>query len=108
MEAVPMELTRDMLIAATVLVAAYALIFTEVLHRATAALLGAVAMIVVGMAFGFYDQEKAIQAIDGNTVVLLMAMMMMIAILRPTGAFEYAAVRITKLAGGIRACCWST
>jgi len=27
-------------------------------------------------------------------------MMMMIAILRPTGAFEYAAVRITKLAGG--------
>lgn len=100
MEAVPMELTREMLIAAGVLVAAYALIFTEVLHRATAALLGAIAMIVVGMVFGFYDQEEAIQAIDANTVVLLMAMMMMIAILRPTGAFEYAAVRITKLAGG--------
>jgi Na+/H+ antiporter NhaD/arsenite permease-like protein len=100
MEAVPMEMTREMLIAAAVLVAAYGLIFTEVLHRATAALVGAVTMIIVGMAFGFYDQERAIQAIDANTVVLLMAMMMMIAILRPTGAFEYAAVRITKLAGG--------
>ena len=100
MEAVHTELTADMLVAAGVLVAAYALIFTEVLHRATAALLGAVLMVVAGMVFGFYDQESAIQAIDGNTMVLLLAMMMMIAILRPTGAFEYAAVRITKLARG--------
>jgi Na+/H+ antiporter NhaD/arsenite permease-like protein len=100
MEAISTELTRDMLVAAGVLVAAYALIFTEVLHRATAALLGAVLMVVAGMAFGFYDQESAIRAIDGNTMVLLLAMMMMIAILRPTGAFEYAAVRITKLARG--------
>ena len=49
MDAVPMELNGDMLIAAAVLVGAYTLIFTEVLHRATAALLGAVVMIVVGM-----------------------------------------------------------
>ena len=95
-----MEVNGNMLIAAAVLVGAYALIFTEVLHRATAALLGAVVMIVVGMFIGFYDQEKALQAIDANTLILLLAMMMMIAILRPTGAFEYAAVRMTKLAGG--------
>lgn len=90
---------QGMAIAAAILVLAYALIFTEVLHRATAALLGALVMVAVGMLFGFYSQEGAIQAIDGNTMVLLLAMMMMVGILRPTGAFEYAAVRMTKLAG---------
>ena len=100
MEAATPAMNLDMMIAAAILVGAYALIFTEVLHRATSALLGAVVMISAGMVFGFYTQEDAIQAIDGNTMVLLLSMMMMIAILRPTGAFEYAAVRITKLAGG--------
>ncbi len=98
-EAEVLVFNQDMAMAAGVLVLAYALIFTEVLHRATAAMLGALVMIGVGMVFGFYSQEGAIQAIDGNTMVLLLAMMMMVAILRPTGAFEYAAVRMTKLAG---------
>lgn len=100
METVPTELTQTMLIAAAILVGAYILIFLELIHRTSAALLGAVVMVAVGMLFGFYDQEQAMLAIDGNTIVLLAAMMMMIAILRPTGAFEYAAVVITKMAGG--------
>jgi Na+/H+ antiporter NhaD/arsenite permease-like protein len=79
---------------------AYLLIFSEVIHRTSAALLGAVAMVIAGLALGFYDQEQALLAIDANTILLLGAMMMMVAILRPTGAFEYAAVRITKLARG--------
>ncbi len=94
------NLTPEMWASASVLVVAYALIFTEVLHRTTAAILGAVIMIGVGMKMGFYTQEQAILAVDGNTILLLAAMMMLVALLRPTGAFDYAAVHITHMARG--------
>jgi Na+/H+ antiporter NhaD/arsenite permease-like protein len=85
---------------AAVLVAAYLLIFTEMLHRTTAAIIGAVVMTGVGMLMGFYTQEQAILAVDGNTILLLAAMMMLVALLRPTGAFDFAAVYITHWARG--------
>ncbi|MEJ2395585.1 MAG: ArsB/NhaD family transporter [Candidatus Thiodiazotropha sp.] len=94
------SLTPEMWVSAAVLVAAYTLIFTEILHRTTAAILGAVVMIGVGMSMGFYTQEEAVLAVDGNTILLLAAMMMLVALLRPTGAFDYAAVHITHWAGG--------
>ncbi len=86
----------NMLIAAGVLLAAYLLIFTEVIHRTSAAILGAVFMVMIGMAFGFYSQEEALHAIDANTILLLAAMMMLVAMLRPTGAFEYTAIVIAR------------
>lgn len=92
--------TTDMAIALAVLVVAYGLIFTEVLHRAYAALLGAVVMVMFGGWAGFYSQEAALGAVDGNTMLLLMAMMLLVAMLRPTGAFEYLGIRLAKLAGG--------
>lgn len=90
----------EMAIALSILVAAYALIFTEVMHRAYAALLGAVVMVALGEWFGFYSQAAALLAIDGNTLLLLMAMMLLVAMLRPTGAFEYLGIRLAKLAAG--------
>jgi Na+/H+ antiporter NhaD/arsenite permease-like protein len=89
-----------MWISAIVLVLSYTLIFSERMHRTIAAILGAVVMIGVGMGMGFYSQEAAILAIDGNTILLLAAMMMLVALLRPTGAFDYAAVHITHWARG--------
>lgn len=86
--------------ALAILVVAYALIFTEVIHRAYAALLGAVAMIMLGGWLGYYSQEAALASIDGNTMFLLMAMMLLVAMLRPTGAFEYLGIRLAKLAAG--------
>jgi Na+/H+ antiporter NhaD/arsenite permease-like protein len=86
-----------MWLAASILVGAYILIFSEIIHRTHAAILGAVTMVAIGMATGFYSQEEAIQAIDANTILLLAAMMMMVAMLRPTGAFEYTAVFIARL-----------
>lgn len=94
------NITPEMWASAAVLVGAYALIFTEVLHRTTAAILGAVVMIGVGMVMGFYSQELAVLAVDGNTILLLAAMMMLVALLRPTGAFDFAAVHITHWARG--------
>ncbi|NWF38912.1 ArsB/NhaD family transporter [Mariprofundus sp. NF] len=94
------ELTFDMYIALAVMLGAYVLIFSEVLHRTSAAIIGAVVMIGVGTAVGFYSQDMAIQAIDGNTILLLTAMMMVVAMLRPTGAFEYVAVILSKASRG--------
>jgi Na+/H+ antiporter NhaD/arsenite permease-like protein len=90
----------NMLIAAGVLAGSYALIFSEIIHRTSAALLGAVTMIAVGMLFGFYTQEAAITSIDANTILLLAAMMMLVAMLRPTGAFDYTAIVIARLSAG--------
>ncbi len=96
-EAVPAGLSNDMLIAAAILVGSYVLIFTEVIHRTSAAILGATTMIAVGMFFGFYGQEEALLSVDANTILLLAAMMMLVAMLRPTGAFEYLAVVIARV-----------
>jgi len=94
------SLTPEMWIATITLVCAYVLIFTEVIHRTSAGIIGAVAMVGLGTAFGFYSQEQAIAAIDGNTLLLLLAMMMLVAMLRPTGGFEYVGIRLAKLAKG--------
>jgi Na+/H+ antiporter NhaD/arsenite permease-like protein len=91
-------LTGPMLVSGAILVGAYGLIFGEVLHRTIAATLGAVLMVAAGIAGGFYSQEDAIKAIDANTMLLLTGMMMVVAMLRPTGGFDYLAIRIAKLA----------
>ncbi|PVV20753.1 MAG: citrate transporter [gamma proteobacterium symbiont of Ctena orbiculata] len=93
-------ITPEMWTSALVLVVSYVLIFSERMHRTIAAILGAVVMIGVGMWMGFYTQEAAVLAVDGNTILLLAAMMMLVALLRPTGAFDYAAVHITHWANG--------
>lgn len=90
----------QMWLAAGILLGAYLLIFTEVMHRTSAGVVGAVVMVAVGMSFGFYSQEAAVRAIDGNTLLLLLAMMMLVAMLRPTGGFEYLGIVLARLAGG--------
>ncbi|RMD69726.1 MAG: citrate transporter, partial [Gammaproteobacteria bacterium] len=87
-----------MAIAGGILVAAYALIFSEAMHRTSAAVIGAVIMVGVGTWLGFYSQEQAIMAIDANTMLLLTGMMILVGMLKPTGGFEYLAIRIAKLA----------
>lgn len=100
METVPTSLSINMVIAAVILIGSYILIFSEVMHRTSVAIIGSVVMIIVGMIYGFYSQEAAMAAIDVNTLLLLMGMMMVVAMLRPTGGFEYAAIRITRMARG--------
>jgi len=96
----PDGFTVEMGLAGGILAGAYVLIFSEVIHRTIAALLGAVVMVAAGTAFGFYSEADAIQSLDANTLVLLLGMMILIVLLRPTGGFHYLAIRIAKLAGG--------
>ena len=91
-------LSAEMWIALAILLGAYLLIFSEVMHRTSAGVIGAVVMVGSGMLFGFYSQEAAIAAVDGNTLLLLLAMMMLVAMLRPTGGFEYLGIRLAKIA----------
>jgi len=100
METVPTSITPGMWLAGSILVAAYVLIFTEVIHRTLAGIIGAVAMVLAGMAGGFYSQSEAISAIDANTMFLLAGMMILVVLLRPTGGFEYLAIRMAKFSRG--------
>jgi Na+/H+ antiporter NhaD/arsenite permease-like protein len=89
-----------MWIAGSILIAAYVLIFSEVIHRTLAGVIGAVIMILAGMIGGFYTQAEAVAAIDANTMFLLTGMMILVVMLKPTGAFEYLAIRMAKLSRG--------
>ena len=86
----------DVWIAATVFVVAYALIAIEPFDRTIIALLGALAVIVLGV----IDQHEAFAAIDLNVIFLLAGMMVIAGILAKTGLFEWLAVRSLRLSGG--------
>ncbi len=79
----------ELAIATTIFVVTYAVIISERLDRAVVALTGGALMI----AFGVVDQEQAVEAIDFNTLSLLIGMMIIINILRRTGVFRYAGWR---------------
>jgi Na+/H+ antiporter NhaD/arsenite permease-like protein len=100
MDTVPTSMNQDMWMAGLILVAAYVLIFSEVIHRTLAGIIGAVAMVLAGMVGGFYSQAEAVNAIDANTMFLLTGMMTLVVLLRPTGGFEYLAIRMAKLSRG--------
>ena len=76
------------------------LIFWEKVNRSIVAITGAVLMIGAGKLLGFFDEELAVQAIDFNTLGLLLGMMILVAMLEPTGFFEYLAVLAARASKG--------
>jgi Na+/H+ antiporter NhaD/arsenite permease-like protein len=84
-------------IAVTVFLIALALIASERLHRTKVALLGAA---IVVLFVGDYSQEKAIEAVDFNTIGLLAGMMIMVYLTQQTGIYDYIAVRAGQLSKG--------
>ena len=71
-------------------------IMTEKLHRATAALAGAVLLVICGVMTG----KQAIGYIDFNTIGVLVGMMIVVAVIRTTGMFEYISIKAAKAAKG--------
>ena len=74
----------------------YALIVTERVHRTVSALLGGMAMILLGV----LSQEEAFHAIDWNVIFLLAGMMVIANVLRETGLFQWIAIQAVKLGRG--------
>ena len=84
--------------AVTVFAAAYVLIATEKIHRVKVAVGGAVLMFLIGATTAeeaFFDAESGI---DWNVIFLLLGMMLIVAVLRQTGIFEYVAIWSVKRA----------
>jgi Na+/H+ antiporter NhaD/arsenite permease-like protein len=79
---------------------AYVLIATEKIHRVAAALGGAAIMMLIGATdaeHAFFSEEAGI---DWNVIFLLVGMMLIVAVLKRTGAFEYIAIWAAKRAKG--------
>jgi len=70
----------------------YLVIMSEKINRAIAALLGAGLMILTGV----LNQEMAIRGVDFNVLGLLTGMMVLVAITRKTGVFQYVAIWSAK------------
>lgn len=83
-------------IALIVFVGVYALLIWDKINRAVVSLLGASALILIGV----INQEAAVHGIDFNTIGLLLAMMAIVAISQKTGMFQYLAIRAAKAAKG--------
>lgn len=88
------------IVAALIFAVTLYLIFAEKLNRTIAALAGAVAMVTAGMLFGFYDEQRAVAAVDFNTLGLLFGMMTLVTLLEPTGFFEFLAVWAARFSKG--------
>lgn len=80
-------------LSAGILIATYVVIMTERLNRAVVALLGAGIMIITGV----LSQDQAIRGVDFNTIGLLTGMMIIVAITRKSGVFEYVAIQTARL-----------
>ena len=92
-----------MLVSALILATTFAGIFTEGvhhMHRTKVGMAGALVMVLSGQIFGFYGPEQALHAIDWNVVFLLGSMMVIIAIMIPTGGFQALAFWIARISGG--------
>jgi Na+/H+ antiporter NhaD/arsenite permease-like protein len=83
-----------------VFVVSLVLIFSEKLHRSIIAIAGAVFIVGLGKILGFYSEEAALQAIDFNTLGLLLGMMILVAMLEPTGFFQYVSVWAARASKG--------
>jgi len=79
-------------VATIVFVLTYLLVIADRINRSIIALLGAGVMVVSGV----LSQDEAIRGIDFNTIALLTGMMVLVAIARRCGMFEYLAVWSAK------------
>jgi Na+/H+ antiporter NhaD/arsenite permease-like protein len=80
-------------IAGVIFVVTYGVIMTEKYNRAVVAMLGGGCMVLLGV---YPTQAAAVGGIDWNTIGLLTGMMVIVAITRRTGIFQYLAIWSAK------------
>jgi len=78
----------------------YGLIVSEKIHKTVIAIFGAALVIVLGV----LNQHEAFHleeyGVDWNVIFLLISMMVIINLMRPTGLFEYIAIKSAKVGKG--------
>ncbi|MBS3765278.1 hypothetical protein KGY71_02030, partial [Candidatus Bipolaricaulota bacterium] len=91
----------EIVLSAAIFVGTYTAILTNKIERSLASVVGGTSMVVVGIFFGFYTEREVItEAIDWNTIGLLLGMMIVVGILKDTGLFETLAIWAAKLSRG--------
>jgi Na+/H+ antiporter NhaD/arsenite permease-like protein len=100
-------ITPGFWMATVVLLAVYVLIALDLVHRTLAAMLGAALMLFVTYTAGEMDPrwailtfEEASRSIDMNVILLLMAMMIIVGVLKRTGAFQWLAFKAFQITRG--------
>lgn len=86
--------------ATTIFILAYAVIVSEKVHKTIVAIVGASLMLILKILHqheAFHIEEFGV---DWNVIFLLIGMMTIINILRPTGFFEYIAIKSARLGKG--------
>jgi len=81
-----------MWLAAILFLITYGVVMSEKINRAIVALVAAGLMIILGI----LNQEAAIRGIDFNTIGLLIGMMLIVAITRQSGIFQFLAIWSAK------------
>lgn len=76
------------------------LIFSEKLNRTITGIAGAAMIVGLGKLLGFYSESQAVAAVDFNTLGLLLGMMILVALLEPTGFFQFLAVWTGRISKG--------
>lgn len=89
-------MTISTAVALAIFLASYFFIISERIHRTKIALMGGVLLVV----FHVISQSEAFSYIDFNTIGLLTGMMLLISVLKETGAFSWVAITIAKRTGG--------
>jgi len=86
--------------ATVIFLMAYAIIISEKIHKTIVAIFGAGLMLVLKI----LEQHEAFHleefGIDWNVIFLLISMMIIINLMRPTGVFEYIAIKSAKMGKG--------
>lgn len=86
--------------ATVIFVLAYVVIVSEKIHKTIVAIVGASLMLILKI----LEQNEAFHVeefgIDWNVIFLLISMMVIINLMRPTGIFEYIAIKSAKLGKG--------
>jgi Na+/H+ antiporter NhaD/arsenite permease-like protein len=90
----------SILVASIIVVITMLVLLWGKLHNTLAAILGALVIVIVGRFMGFYSEAQAFATIDLFTISLLIGMMILVALLEPTGFFQYLALMAGRLSRG--------
>lgn len=87
---------QPQVIAIGVFVLVMAAIISEKIHRAVAAMIGAILLIIMGI----LTIEDSVGYIDFNTLGVLAGMMLFVGVVKESGLFEFLAIKSAKIAKG--------
>ena len=90
------EFTIPQIVSIVIFVVVFAFIISEKIHRTTAALAGAVVLILTGIV----TFDVGMEHIDFGTLGVLVGMMIFVAVVKQSGIFECIAIKTAKAAQG--------